>query len=297
MHTDQVRITEDLARDLVRNQFPQFEDAEIFELRTAGTVNAIFRIGAAHTARFPLRRMSPGQCRRLLEAEVRAMTELATVCRHQVPQPIGIGKQCTTFPMPWLVQTWVAGEPATPDALSGSPTFARDLAFLVRSFRMADLEGRTFDGRGRGGELPAHDDWMEICFAKSEDILDVPRLRRFWSRSRELPSPGYEAMSHKDLIPANLLVQGERLVGVLDGGAFGPADPSLDLIAGWHFLDRVRRDLFRDAVEANELEWNRGAAWAFLQSMGLVWYYRETNPTMSALGHSTICRLLQDHTV
>jgi aminoglycoside phosphotransferase (APT) family kinase protein len=101
-------------------------------------------------------------------------------------------------------------------------------------------------------------------------------------------------MSHKDLIPANLLVQGERLVGVLDGGSFGPADPALDLVVAWHLLDRTRRAAFREATQAGELEWRRGAAWAFQQAMGLVWYYRVTNPTMSALGRSTISRLLED---
>ena len=36
-------------------------------------------------------------------------------------------------------------------------------------------------------------------------------------------------------------------------------------------------------LACGDLEWWRGAAWAFQQAMGLVWYYRETNPGMSAL--------------
>ena len=101
-------------------------------------------------------------------------------------------------------------------------------------------------------------------------------------------------MSHKDLIPANLLVRGEHLIGVLDGGGFGPADPSLDLVVAWHLLDRDRRAIFFDATQASALEQKRSAAWALEQAMGLVWYYRVTNPTMSALGRSTISRLLED---
>jgi aminoglycoside phosphotransferase (APT) family kinase protein len=101
-------------------------------------------------------------------------------------------------------------------------------------------------------------------------------------------------MSHKDLIPPNLLVQGEHLVGVLDGGSFGPADPSLDLVAAWHLLDRQRRATFRSSLQVEDLLWKRGAAWAFQQAMGLVWYYRLTNPAMSALGRSTLSRILDD---
>ena len=46
-------------------------------------------------------------------------------------------------------------------------------------------------------------------------------------------------------------------------------------------------------LEASEddLEWERGKAWAFQQAMGLVWYYHQTNPTMAALGRRTLTRL------
>lgn len=294
MHDDQVHIELDLARDLIRDQFPQFVDEKITALASAGTVNAIFRIGSRYAARFPLRLMGATECATLLRAEAAAMNELRQCCPFPSPQPIGVGRPSPAYPMPWLVQSWVEGETATPDGLSGSAAFSRDLARLVTSLRMGDPGGRHFDGQGRGGHLPDHDDWMAVCFSNSEGLLDVARLRRMWAVLRELPSTGTEAMSHKDLIPANLLVQGDRLIGVLDGGGFGPADPSLDLVVAWHLLDRDRREIFRAATQASELEWRRGAAWALQQAMGLVWYYRTTNPAMSALGRSTIARLLED---
>ena len=294
MHSDQVRIEIDLARNLIRDQFPQYGDQKIVPLVTAGTVNAIFRIGSKYAARFPLRLMDQTQCTLLLRAEAAAMNELKEYCPFPTPQPIGLGRPSPAYPMPWLVQSWIEGEAATPTGLSGSTAFSLNLARLVTSLRRGDLKGRRFDGRGRGGNLADHDDWMEVCFSNSEDLLDVARLRHLWAVLRELPPAGSDAMSHKDLIPANLLVQGERLVGVLDGGSFGPADPALDLVVAWHLLDRARRAAFREATQAGELEWRRGAAWAFQQAMGLVWYYRVTNPTMSALGRSTISRLLED---
>ncbi|WP_414472378.1 hypothetical protein [Microvirga sp. M2] len=90
------------------------------------------------------------------------------------------------------------------------------------------------------------------------------------------------------------LVHGEHLVGVLDAGSFGPADPALGLVAAWHLLDRDRREIVRSHLGSGELEWTCGAAWAFQQAMGLVWYYERTNPSMSALGRNTVCRLLED---
>lgn len=295
MHGDQIKITAAHAIDLISAQFPQFRGEDIVELDTAGTVNAIYRIGSGHAARFPLRMMDPAECARLLDAEAKASAEFNERCPFPSPRPVGIGRQSPDYPLPWLVQTWIEGQIATPTGLCGSSAFAFDLVRLIVSLRTVDLNGRTFDGRGRGGNLTDHDGWMEVCFSKSERLLDVERLRRMWGHLRKLSSAKREAMSHKDLIPGNLLVHGERLAGVLDTGGFGPADPSLDLVAGWHLLDRDRRAIFREALQIDDLEWRRGAAWAFQQAMGLVWYYKNTNPVMSELGRSTISRLIEDY--
>ena len=99
-------------------------------------------------------------------------------------------------------------------------------------------------------------------------------------------------MSHGDLIPANLLVADGRLAGVLDGGGFGPADPALDVIAGWHLLDDGPRAVFRAELASDDLEWERSKAWAFEQALGAVWYYLDTNPTMSQMGQNTLARIL-----
>ncbi|MEX2741971.1 aminoglycoside phosphotransferase family protein [Rhizobium mongolense] len=295
MHSDQIAIKVTHASDLIYDQFPQFRGEKIVALDTAGTVNAIFRIGSKYAARFPLQMMDPVECTKLLEAEAKASAEFNECCPFSSPNPIGVGRQSSAYPLPWLVQTWIEGHPATPNGQSSSSAFALDLVRLITSLRAVELNGRTFDGQGRGGNLPDHDNWMEVCFSRSQHLLDVERLRRMWASLRELRSPKYEVMSHKDLIPANLLVRGERLVGVLDTGGIGPADPSLDLVAGWHLSDRENRAIFREALQIDDLEWRRGAAWAFLQAMGLVWYYKETNPIMSGLGRSTISRLLEDH--
>ncbi|MYY07073.1 MULTISPECIES: phosphotransferase [unclassified Streptomyces] len=123
--------------------------------------------------------------------------------------------------------------------------------------------------------------------------LDVVRLRRMWSRFRELPRTGGDVMSHGDLIPGNVLVAGDRLGGVLDTGGFGPADPALDLVGAWHLLRSGPREVLRGTLGCDDVEWERGRAWAFQQAMGLVWYYAESNPAMSRMGRRTLDRLLE----
>ena len=92
-----------------------------------------------------------------------------------------------------------------------------------------------------------------------------------------------------------MLVADGRLVGVIDVGGLGPADPALDLVAAWHLLEAGPRRVLREELGSDDLEWARGRAWAFEQAMGAVWYYEHTNPVMHRMGGTTIRRILADH--
>lgn len=294
MHDDELHIDEEIARRLIAEQFPALRHHPVRQMVTEGTVNAIFRVGPDLTARFPLRSADLTAIRAQLSREAAAMRELAGCCPFPAPMPVAEGSPGRSYPLPWSVQTWVPGSAATPSGLARSGIFAHDLAILIHSLRSADTRGRSFAGAGRGGNLQDSDRWMDVCFRESEGLLPVERLRTLWARFRTLPPAGPDVMSHSDLIPGNLLVEGDRLVGVLDGGGFVPADMSLDLVAAWHMLDAERRASLRGELGCTDLEWWRGAAWAFQQAMGLVWYYRTSNPGMSALGRSTLARILND---
>ncbi|MDX3456113.1 aminoglycoside phosphotransferase family protein [Streptomyces sp. ME02-8801-2C] len=298
MHADQVDVNPETVAALVREQFPQWSGREIRHVQSStGTVNAIFRIGEDLSARFPLRRADAAETRAVLEREARASAELVRISPFPTPEPVALGEAGAGYPMPWSVQTWLPGTVASEADPSGSDAFAQDLANFIAALRKADTAGRHFGGGGRGGVLTHHDAWMEECFEKSEALLDVPldvpRLRRLWSRLRELPREGADVMSHSDLIPGNVLVDGDRLGGVLDAGGFGPADPALDLVSAWHLLREGPREVLRRTLGCDDLEWERGMAWAFEQAVGLVWYYAESNPAMSELGRRSVDRILR----
>jgi aminoglycoside phosphotransferase (APT) family kinase protein len=135
---------------------------------------------------------------------------------------------------------------------------------------------------------------MEECFRNSEGLLDVARLRRTWRHLRELPRHDRDVMTHGDLTPGNVLVAGGRLAGILDAGGLGPADPALDLVAAWHLLEPRPRRAFREHLVSDDLQWERGKAWAFEQAMGATWYYVESNPAMSRMGRRTLHRIITE---
>ena len=194
-----------MVRALIDCQFPQWRSLPVRHVAATGTVNAIFRIGDRYAARFPLEAGDAEAARRSLEAEAAAAAELAGRTRFRTPEPIALGQPGAGYPLPWSVQTWLPGTVATDTDPGHSAAFALDLAEFIAGVRSIPTLGRTFSGRGRGGEL----------------VLRA---------------------------------------------ALGPGD----------------------------LEWARGKAWAFQQSMGLVWYYADSNPVMAGIGRRTLDRLMAD---
>ena len=296
MHDGQLTVTPELVRELVDGQFPGWRALAVKKVDSPGTENAIFRVGERLAARFPLKPGDAGTVRRQQESEANAARELAGHTRFPTPEPVAIGEPGAGYPLPWAVQTWLPGVTAAEDDPGGSVAFAHDLASFIGDVRKIDTGGRTFGGRGRGGDLRSHDAWMETCFERSGRLLDVPRLRRVWQALRELPrGPGDDVMNHSDLIPGNVLVSGGRLAGVLDVGDMRPADRALDLVAAWHLLETGPRRVLRDDLGCDDLEWERGKAWAFEQAMGAIWYYVDSNPAMHRMGRRTLERILADH--
>jgi aminoglycoside phosphotransferase (APT) family kinase protein len=293
MHANQLAVSAGTVRELVGAQFPAWRRLTVRAVKPAGTVNAIFRIGDELVARFPLRPGSAASVRRRLESEVAAARQLAGRTRFATPEPVAIGEPGAGYPLPWTVQTWLPGVTAAEDDPGGSVAFAHDLAEFISGVRAISTGGRVFGGSGRGGDLRSHDGWMQTCFERSGQLLDVPRLRRIWEAMRQLPrGTAGDVMSHGDLIPGNLIVSAGRLAGILDTGDVAPADPALDLVAAWHLLEDGAREALRGDLSCGDLEWERGRAWAFEQAMGLVWYYVDSNPAMSRLGRRTLGRIL-----
>jgi len=291
MHPGQWPIDAGTVEALVAGQFPLWSGLGVTAVRSAGTVNALFRIGSGLVARFPLQGEDPATVEAGLRGEAAAAAELAGRLPWPTPEPVALGSPGPGFPLPWAVQTWLSGEVIWGRRISDD--LAVELARLVAALRSIEVGERRFGGAGRGGDLAAHDEWVQDCLARSTGLFDVGRVQALWARLRGLPRSAADVMSHCDLTPGNLLVDAEgRLAGVLDVGSAGPADPALDLMVAWTMLDAGPRERFRRELAADELDWERSRGWALEQAVGLVWYYRHSNRTMREFGVSIIERLL-----
>jgi aminoglycoside phosphotransferase (APT) family kinase protein len=109
MHHDELRVDPAVARELIAMQFPQLADLPVKPVASPATMNAIFRVGDAYVARFPLRRNAPETSRSALARDMLAVQEFHDLELIPSPKPIGIGDPGLGYPMSWTLQTWVPG--------------------------------------------------------------------------------------------------------------------------------------------------------------------------------------------
>ncbi|MFC4911531.1 aminoglycoside phosphotransferase family protein [Actinomadura gamaensis] len=283
MHADEATITADLVRGLLAEQFPEWADLPIEPVRSsAGTVNAIFRLGGTRSVRLPRR---PSGAKGLLR-EQEWLPRLAPCLPVPVPDLLGRGVPGSAFPRPWSVHRWLDGAHPAPDADLG-----RDLAELVLGFRRVPF--REGPASYRGGSLREMDAAVRTAIADLEADLDTSLATALWDESVHAPAwDGPPTWTHSDLLPANLLVAGGRLSGVLDFGTVGVGDPACDLMPAWTVLSAPARRDFREALEPDEPTWLRGRGWAFSMALLGLPYYRETNPPFAAMCRRTIDAVL-----
>jgi aminoglycoside phosphotransferase (APT) family kinase protein len=295
MHDDRLHVLAGTVAGLVAAQFPQWAGLAVVPVPSDGTVNLLFRVGEDLVARLPMQPGDPQQVSARLEQEAVAARALLGRVPVATPEPVAVGAPGPGYPYTWALYRWLPGTTAQAAPAAGSAhRLGEDLGRFVAALRRIGTGGATFAGSGRGGLLPDHDEYVARGLARSHGQVDTAALADLWSRLRRTPRREPDTMTHGDLMPGNVLVEGDRLIAVIDVGGSGPADPALDLMPAWNLLDPAPRQSFRQAVGADDEEWDRGRGWALAQAIGCLDYYRVTNPVMSRTAHRTLTALLED---
>jgi aminoglycoside phosphotransferase (APT) family kinase protein len=292
LHDDEVDIDADLVRRLVTEQFPQLSDLPLIEVKSTGTVNAIYRLGDELCVRLPrVQRWASG-----LKQECKWLPLLAPSLTLQVPEPVALALPTSYYPFSWAIFRWIDGQTYAPDRVDDERQAAVDLAQFVAELRSNDLPP-TDDETAHGGRPPlaAQDADVRNWIVRSGDLIDGAAVTAAWEDALKSPAwDGTCAWIHSDLVPPNLLVKDGRLCAVIDFGATGLGDPANDLNPAWSVFGQTGRRVFRNLVGADDDTWRRGRGIAISQAVGLVPYYVVTNPALSALGRRMLREILAD---
>ena len=295
MHADEVEIDVSLVRRLLASQFPQWAALPLERVPSAGTDNALYRLGDDMVVRLPRRQRTA----ETLAKERRWLPRLAPHLPVAVPRPLAEGAPAAGYPFTWSVYTWLEGEDATVAPIADPGRLAVDLAELVAAFQRLDPNGGPPPGEHnffRGEHLVRRDAATRAAIASLGDAVDAGAATAAWERA--LGAPEWERPPiwiHGDLDSRNLLVVDDRLGAVIDFGSVGVGDPACDVMVAWKVLPADLRASFRSAVGVDEATWARGRGWALSQAvMALGYYTLETNPVLVREAQRWLAEVLAD---
>jgi aminoglycoside phosphotransferase (APT) family kinase protein len=297
MHDDEVETNSRLVRRLLEAQFPRWADLRVEAVRSAGTDNALFRLGDEMVVRLPRMARAAEQAAK----EQDWLPRLAPLLPLAIPVPLERGSPCDFYPWQWSVYRWLEGTAAdSSDSLSDPVGAAAELGRFIAALHGIESTGVPQPGPHnafRGVPLSRRDGATRTAIHALRDTLDMVVATASWNAALGSPAwSGKPIVIHGDLQPANLLLRNGRLSAVIDFGCLGAGDPACDLMAAWTFLPATARYAFRAATAADDAAWARGRGWALSFGLIALPYYESSNPVLASIARRTIDEVLIDFT-
>jgi aminoglycoside phosphotransferase (APT) family kinase protein len=295
MHADEIETDVPLVGRLLAAQFPQWADLPIEPVTSAGTDNAIYRLGDDMAVRLPRIHWATGQ----VDKEHQWLPRLAPFLPLAIPVPLAKGEPGEGYPWHWSVCRWLEGENATIERIADPRQAATDLAQFIAALQRIDATGGPSPGpynSSRGVPLAIRDSQTRAAIATLHGIINADAVTATWEAALQAPAwRGPPVWIHGDLQSGNLLAQQGRLSAVIDFGCLGVGDPACDLIVAWNLLSAETRDVFRAALPVDDATWARGRGWALSVGLIALPYYQTTNPVLAGISRRAINEVLADH--
>jgi aminoglycoside phosphotransferase (APT) family kinase protein len=294
MHPDEMPTNVALVTRLLRAQFPQWAGYEVAPVPSAGTDNALYRLGDEMLVRLPRIAWAVGQ----VAKEHEWLPRLAPHLPLEVPVPLVMGEPGVGYPWLWSIYRWIEGQSVPIESAENPTQVATDLAGFVRALQEIDPYGGPepeHPQSSRGVPLVRRDDEVREAIASLAGWIDTSAMLRAWESAVQAPAwEGDPVWIHGDLQSGNLLFLEGRLHAVIDFGCLAVGDPACDVMAAWLYLSKTTRDAFRRALNVDNATWDRARGWALSVGLIALPYYSETNPTLAGIASRAIHEVLSD---
>lgn len=295
MHVDEVYTDGSLVARLLAMQFPQWAELPIDPVASAGTDNALYRVGDEMVARLPRIHWAAGQ----VEKEQQWLPRLAPFLPLSIPIPLAKGKPGERYPFPWSIYRWIEGENTSIERIADPRRAVMDLAHFIASLQQinaADGPPPGMHNSSRGEPLAARNLRTRDAIISLRGAFDVDAMSEAWDAALKAPVWREEPVwIHGDLQGGNLLARQGRLRAVIDFGCLGVGDPACDVMAAWTFLSADTRNIFRAALQVDDATWARGRGWALSVGAIALPYYQNSNPILAGIARRAINEVLADH--
>ncbi len=295
MHADEIDADVSLVSRLLAAQFPRWAALPLKRVASAGTDNAIYRLGSDMCVRLPRRPSAAGQ----VEKEGRWLPML-TPLPLTIPRPLGLGKPDAGYPWHWSVTSWIDGETATMDRIADPMQAAATLAQFIKALQAIDPTDGPPSGpqnHFRGVPLVEMDATTREAIGNLRAEIDTGAANAVWEAALGAPAwADPPVWVHGDIQSGNLLARQGRITAVIDFGLLSVGDPACDLTVAWMLLSDDTRAAFRTAMSVDDAMWARGRGWALYAGVIALDYYRETNHALAATCRRAIGEVIAEFT-
>lgn len=290
MHENELEISEDLVRHLLKTQCPHWADLTLTPVKSSGTDNALFRLGNDLIIRLPRVEWQPGSNDKTISKEYEWVPKLAECLTTPIAVPVFKGHSDEFYPWFWTISKWNKGHNPSYEVENEYEHLAKDLAKFLNEFHAIKLSNGPLSRRG----VPLQNEDAETRKAlnqlKSEEEIDIQAVTALWNKLVNVPIWDKNPVwIHGDFLPGNILIENNRLSAVIDFTEFGIGDPACDLIIAWSLLNLHSRKIFRANLEnIDDDTWERGRGWALSIALIMLPYYKNSNPTLASLARRII---------
>ncbi len=254
--------TIELARKLILSQFPEYADLAITSVEKQGHDNRTYRLGDELLIRMPTAEFYALK----VPKEQELLPKLAPHLSISIPAPIKIGVSSDDYPYPFSIYQWLEGQSANHLQIHDKALepIALQLAMFLKELQ--SIEGVDGPAPGqhnwwRGDHVSVYNEGACKQIAELSDVIDSDKAMELWTQACQTKWNNLPVWIHGDFASGNILINDNKLSGVIDFGGMGMGDPACDLVIAWTFLKDKSREIFKQAMKLDSDTWLRARAW------------------------------------
>ncbi|HCU06306.1 MAG TPA: acetyltransferase [Holosporales bacterium] len=288
-------ISIELAKKLIDHQFPEYADLPITSVEQQGHDNHTYRLGDALLIRMPTAEAYALK----VPKEHALLPKLAAHLSINIPTPIKMGAPSKDFPYPFSIYKWLDGQSANlvhidEDALD---CIAVQLAIFLKELQNIDGVDGPEPGQHnwwRGDHVSVYDKGARKQIANLENIIDHKACLHLWENACATSWKQAPVWIHGDFSSGNILINDNKLSGVIDFGGMGIGDPACDLVIAWTFLKGKSQEIFKQAMGLDADTWTRARGWALWKATFELCYIKEKDSAAAAFQKSIINSVINE---
>ncbi|MBI3724654.1 phosphotransferase [bacterium] len=241
---------------LIREQFPEVEAGRVVFLNE-GWDSQAYLVDGKWIFRFPKRR----EVERSLATEIALLPLLERTLPLPIPSFRFVGRASPAFPYIFVGYERLPGEIArdVPRVPPSAPRSLGEFLGVLHAFPASEAE-RAGVPRGNGRDPARLIERVLERFERFRSVASPGLVRRgeaFVRSPAPAPFAGEAVLAHNDLNSEHILVESDRISGVIDWGDTAIGDPAVDLASAFYWRGEA---FFRETLACYARPLDAGAA-------------------------------------